>query len=208
MFCLHCGSEVPDESKFCRKCGQSQSVSTSGGAAAAVAPARVATPAPVTATRKPGRFIGARLVPLLVLLALVGVFMRQNFGAKATAQIIATAVRAPVEVKNYVENVRAASWKGIALNLPYSGTVNVSLDVVNGNPLDVFLTSADQVEVMKKEQWSQVQVYSDFNATKTRTYRRSGHLNEGSYYLVLRDTSLGILSSSASDISVKVQLNP
>jgi len=51
-------------------------------------------------------------------------------------------------------------------------------------------------------------VYTDFSASKTKTYRRSGQLNEGSYYLVLRDTSLGILSSSASDISVKVQLNP
>jgi hypothetical protein len=61
---------------------------------------------------------------------------------------------------------------------------------------------------MKKEQWSQVQVYSNFNAAKTKLYRRSARLGQGSYYLVLRDTSLGILSASASDISVKVQLNP
>lgn len=43
MFCLHCGTDIPDVAQFCRKCGQSQIVaSPSGGAAAAVAPARVA----------------------------------------------------------------------------------------------------------------------------------------------------------------------
>jgi len=43
---------------------------------------------------------------------------------------------------------------------------------------------------------------------KTKTYWRTGQLGQGSYYLVMRDTSLGILSQRASDISVKVQLNP
>ena len=61
---------------------------------------------------------------------------------------------------------------------------------------------------MKKEDWTNVKVFENFNATKTKTYRRTGQLNQGSYYLVMRDTSLGILSARASDISVKVQLNP
>jgi len=134
--------------------------------------------------------------------------MQQNYGAKATTQIIATAVHAPIELKNEVENLTAASWKGIALNLPYSGTATVNLDVVSGNPVDVFLITPDQIDVIKKEQWSQVQVYPDFNATKTKTYRRSGQLKQGAYFLIVRDTSLGILSASASDVSVKMQLNP
>jgi hypothetical protein len=92
--------------------------------------------------------------------------------------------------------------------VPYSGTIEVNLAVVRGNPVDVFLTTPDQLDTMKKEDWSNVAVYSDFNATKTKTYRRTGQLSQGSYYLVMRDLSLGILSSSASDISVKVQLNP
>jgi len=37
--------------------------------------------------------------------------------------------------------------------------------------------------------------------------KRAG-LGQGSYYLVMRDNSLGILSAKVSDISVKVQLNP
>jgi zinc-ribbon domain len=44
MFCTKCGTDLPDDSRFCRSCGQTLgSVSTGGGAAAA--PARIATPA-------------------------------------------------------------------------------------------------------------------------------------------------------------------
>lgn len=44
MFCPKCGTDIGDDSQFCRKCGSAASVaSTSGGAAAAVAPARIRT---------------------------------------------------------------------------------------------------------------------------------------------------------------------
>jgi hypothetical protein len=66
----------------------------------------------------------------------------------------------------------------------------------------------DQLEKIKKADWINVQVYGDFSATKTKTYNRSARLNQGIYYLVLRDTSLGILSAHASDISVKAELKP
>jgi len=155
-----------------------------------------------------GHFIGGRLIPLLLLLFLGWYFLRINYGSRETNQAIATAVHAPITLKDEVQNVPAASWKAVALNLPYSGTINVNLGVVRGNPVDVFLTTPDQLEMMNKEEWNNVRVYSDFNAAKTKTYRRAARLDQGSYYLVMRDTSLGILSSSASDISVKVQLNP
>lgn len=161
-----------------------------------------------TSSFRLGRFIGARLIPILILCLLAWYFVRINYGSKATNQMIATAVHAPIEVKNEVENVPASSWKAVAFNLPYSGTVNISLQVMRGNPVDVFITTTDQLETMQKAQWNQVRVYTDFNASKTTTYRRSAQLGQGNYYLVMRDTSLGILSSSASDISVKVQLNP
>ncbi len=147
------------------------------------------------------------VVLLLILLAFLG-WVWYNAGTKETTQMIASAVHAPITLQDETQNLPASSWKAVALNLPYSGTLNVNLEVVRGNPIDVFLTTTDQLENMKKAQWNQVRVYTDFNASKTKTYRRSGRLSQGSYYLVLRDTSLGILSMSASDISVKVQLNP
>ena len=143
----------------------------------------------------------------LIILAFL-VWFWYNAGTKGTTQMLATAVHAPITVRDAVENVRASSWEALPVNLPYSGTVDVDLEVVRGNPIDVFLTATDQLETMQKNQWNQVRVYNDFNASKTKTYRRSGQLAQGNYYLVLRDNSLGILSLSASDISVKVKLNP
>jgi len=85
---------------------------------------------------------------------------------------------------------------------------DASLYLGSGPALTVFITTPDQAESMKKAQWRSVSVYGDFNAMKTTTYRRTGQLGAGSYYLVLRDTSLGILSQSTSDVSVKITLNP
>ncbi len=147
------------------------------------------------------------LILLAILLLLIGAIW-YNAGTKKTTEMLATAVHAPITVKNDVENLHAASWKAIALHFPYSGTVNVNLEVVRGNPIEVFLTTPDQLDTMKNAQWNQVRTYAEFNAAKTKTYRRSGQLGQGDYYLVLRDSSLGILSQSASDVSVQVQLNP
>jgi len=42
MFCAKCDADLPNDSRFCRSCGQTLGVvSVGGGAAAAVAPARI-----------------------------------------------------------------------------------------------------------------------------------------------------------------------
>jgi|ERR1700678_254567 hypothetical protein len=53
MFCPKCGMEQATDSQYCRNCGMSQSVnSTSGGAGAATAPARIPTPFGAQVTNK------------------------------------------------------------------------------------------------------------------------------------------------------------
>jgi hypothetical protein len=85
----------------------------------------------------------------------------------------------------------------------------VTLDVVRGNPLDVLLVDSSQMDVLKKtNDWRPVEGNVDFSASKTTTYHRTAPINQGTHFLVMRDTSLGILSQSASDVVVKVVLNP
>lgn len=48
----------------------------------------------------------------------------------------------------------------------------------------------------------------EYEAKKTKTYKRSGRLAAGGYYLVIEDKTLGILSSSTSDVRVKVRVAP
>lgn len=112
-------------------------------------------------------------------------------------------------ITDEVENVPAASWKALNYNFPSGGRLDITVRVVNGNPIDIFLTPADQMDAMKKGDWGSVKTYNDFNATKTREYHRTAQMGPGgSYYLVLRDTSLGVLSARASDVSVKTILTP
>src|SRR5258706_38810 len=134
MFCPKCGTEASDDSQFCRKCGLGISVASTGSAAAAVAPARVATSTDATPKAESRSSRGGRIVALLVIVFLGWIFIQQNMGAKGATQMVATAVHAPIELKNEVQNLPAASWKGITLTVPYSGTVDVDLQVVRGNP--------------------------------------------------------------------------
>lgn len=193
MICPSCSKEIPDGSAFCNLCGKSTQMNS-----------------PSTA-RATGRYLG-RLLPILGVLLIawfvVRIMNESHTTVRQATQAVEAVVRAPISMKDEVINVRAASWQAVGLNLPYNGELDVDLSVVQGNPVDVFMTSSDQLDAMQHGQWAQVKVYQDFNATKTKTYRRKVQLNQGSYYLVLRDTSLGILSSRASDISVKVVLNP
>jgi hypothetical protein len=145
---------------------------------------------------------------LLALLLVLVVIAWYRAGTRKTTRMIATAFHAPITLKDEVENVSANSWKTIDLDLPYSGAVDVSLQVVQGNPVDVFVVPSDQLDTMKRGDWSNVKVYSDFNAAKINAFKRTGQLGQGSYYLVMRDTSPGNPSSRPSDISVKVKLSP
>jgi hypothetical protein len=91
---------------------------------------------------------------------------------------------------------------------PFDGTLNIDIQIGGGNPIDVFMTAPDQLYALEKMEWSNVRAHGDFNATRTKTYSRTGHVTQGGYYLVLSTMSAGMESSSASDISVTVQLNP
>lgn len=161
-----------------------------------------------SAALKTGRFVGRRAIPLLFLFIVLFAFIWYRTGTKQTSQMLATAVHAPIQLVNEIENVPANSWKAIPFTATYAGSVTINLRVVHGNPLDVFVTKTDQLENMKSGAWQSVLVYNDFNAQKTQVYERTGRLSQGGYYVVLRDTSLGILSAPASDISVNVQLKP
>ena len=193
MFCPSCLNEIPDRSVFCDLCGKS------------------AQPNPQNSDRALGRSLGQLLPMLCVIFIGWYVLHLMNEGhttVRQATQAVEAAVRAPITLKDEVQNLRTASWQGIGLNVPYNGEVEVDLTVVQGNPIDVSLAAWDQLGAMQQGQWNQVRVFHEFNATKTKTYRRKAKLNQGSYYLVLRDTSLGIPSQQTSDVAVKVTLNP
>ena len=150
--------------------------------------------------------------PIKVIVALavlyVGVNILYRITQTAQNQASSNFLHTPQTITDEVENVPAASWKAINYGLPQGGKLDITVNVANGNPIDIFLTSADQLDAMNKGDWRNVKAYANFNATKARTYHRTEFVGPGNYCLVLRDTSLGVLSARASDVSVKTVLTP
>lgn len=107
---------------------------------------------------------------------------------------------------NEIENVRANSWKALPFTLPYSGTINITASVVNGNNINFEVI--DQEGFNNLESKNPYGVNPNFSATKSRYYKRSHVMDAGNYYLLLQDKTLGILSEPASDVRVLAKLTP
>lgn len=165
---------------------------------------------PAVVTSKP--LIGKPVKVLIAILILFAGFLIlgriMNQSANIPTSGSTNFFHTPQTLTDETENVPAASWKALNYGLPQGGKLEVTIHVVNGNPMDVFLIPADQLDTMKRSEWGNVRTYGDFNATKTKEYHRTAQLGPGNYYLVLRDTSLGVLSARATDVSVKTVLTP
>jgi len=112
----------------------------------------------------------------------------------------------PVTMLETVEKLKIGSSKVFSLNLLNGGTVNVTVDVLRGNPIDINIIPGSELENFKgNKKFNSV---ADFTTAKMKSYKRSAHLDSGNYYLVLRDSSLGFFSMQSSEIKIMVQLEP
>jgi curli biogenesis system outer membrane secretion channel CsgG len=115
-------------------------------------------------------------------------------------------VRTQITILNTVENLKIGSYKAIPFNLSSGGSLNVTVDVLRGNPIDVTVIPGSELENYKeKKEFKKV---AFFTATKMKGYKRSADLVSGDYYLVVRDGSLGVFSTQSSDVKIMVQLKP
>jgi TolB-like protein len=103
-----------------------------------------------------------------------------------------------------VEKLDIGADKVFPLNLPTGGTLNVTVDVLRGNPIDVTVIPGTELENFKKRK--EFKKVALFTATKMKSYKRSADLAAGEYYLVVRDSSLGVFSVQRSDIKIQVRL--
>ena len=118
----------------------------------------------------------------------------------------AAIVHTPITIVDIVEKIKIGDWKAVPLNLASGGILDVTITVVHGNPIDVYVMPGPELDNFKNQK--EFKDVIDFTAMKTRNYKRSGDLSNGDYYLVLRDSSLGIFSTRSSDVKITVQLKP
>jgi hypothetical protein len=190
MFCSQCGTDLSNDSRFCRSCGQMQGVvSTGGGAAAAAAPAR--SPA-----REEKHNSGAIKWAVLIVLLVVG-----------TALLLArNVVHRPIDLGDRVVTVRAHSWYAVTFQVPYDGSLTISSAVQSGNPLLMYLTNPEGYQGLEISDRNTY--WEGFAAQHSLNFQHTERVTKGTYYFVVRDNSLGILSQPSTDAAVKIHLEP
>jgi hypothetical protein len=211
MFCRFCGSTLSDDSSFCHSCGQSLANAPAPTSAIAAAPAQAQIPPAPAASPQAERVplpqkkskvfvIVWRLVGVVVLLWLLWVFL----GTTAMKEI----AHLPADLKSDSFGLPAASWKSVVIEVPYNGSLTVSVQVASGNPVRVFLTDNAGLAAFREDTDGRVNYFAGFYSDKTRSFDHTARVSSGQYQLVVYDPSYGFLSSSSSDISLKVHIDP
>jgi hypothetical protein len=194
MFCSKCGTDLPADSRFCRSCGQTLGVvSTGGGAAAAVAPARIPAPAPK-------RGLPIWTVVGLVLLAVLGtVWYIQNANSKLSPQVHAAQTPQPSQPQLHTVTMNDKAFTinagaAIYFKLPVSaGAYNASVKGHFaatggfGNDIEVFVMTED--DYVNWQNGHSVNTLYNSGKVTQETLNVTLPADAGMYYLVFSNKS-------------------
>jgi hypothetical protein len=125
-----------------------------------------------------------------------------------SSQAAAVPPEQPMTLVEVVKTLPPNSWRVVPFTLPYSGTLEVQVGVVDGNPMNVFVTTPDDMEAMRDDEISSVRASAGFAPTRSTSVRRAGRLSAGNYLLVLKDPAIGDASSRPSHVSIRAELRP
>ncbi len=151
---------------------------------------------------------GKSALPLVVASSVLILSVCFAIRRREVSQLLTAAPHRRIILVDDVDHLPPLAWKAIPMTLPSSGIVNIDVRVIRGNPIDAFLTTPDQFDIPKKVEWNGLKIYRDISITGTRTFRWTGRLEQGGFYLVVRDMTVPIPTTPTSDISVKVLLDP
>jgi predicted nucleic acid-binding Zn ribbon protein len=185
MNCPHCSKVIPDDAKVCHHCCRSCDTKIH--------------------TRLRSAFYVAGLFVFLLAAYLA---IRPNSGTPQTNVVMASAVHTSVVLKDETQTLRSKSWRSIPIDTLYSGNLAIDIHVLRGNPLDVALIPLDQMDKLRSSGSKDLPGDPNFSAVKTAAFHHSQAMSQGNYLLVFRDASLGILSTSPTNVAIKVTLNP
>jgi hypothetical protein len=202
MFCSNCGTNLTDDSRFCRSCGKTMGVVSTGGGAAA-APARI----PASAA-KTGNLIWRVVGLALLLVAVVGTawYMQQNaskplsqsHAAQGSPQLHTTTTGDKSFTVNaggvyYFKFQVPAGGYSASLKGRFSATGGV------GNDIDAFVITEDDY-VNWQSGHTVHALYNSGKATQ-ETLNVPLPTDAGSYYLVFSN-NFSLLTPKAVQVNV------
>jgi ABC-type phosphate/phosphonate transport system permease subunit len=198
---LHAKGKLSDQEFAAAKAAAISSAGTAGQYAAA--PQRAIAPTDQK-QKKPSTF--GRLLFVAILAVILWVYFQGHL-TKPAATIIKEAVHMPVELRNETFTVAARGSKAIEIQVPYNGSLTINAHVLgNGNAMEMFLTNQSGLE--KLQATNQGTYLGGFYAVKASSFQHTERMNQGPYYFVVRDRHFGILSATASDVSLDARVDP
>ncbi|MEO8903612.1 MAG: hypothetical protein ABI627_18995 [Polyangiaceae bacterium] len=152
------------------------------------------------------------LILLTIVALAIFLWLRALMGESAVEGVVAAAIRAPIDVKNEIISVPAQHCRGVPIQLPYSGQMNLEVTVVKGEHVNVYVVNATDWSEFEKAETSffggKFHHYPAFQATRASRSRTSGALAEGAYFVVLENPTFGLLVDPSFDVEVKARLQP
>jgi hypothetical protein len=152
-----------------------------------------------------GKLLPDCAVPIFFAWNLILLFWWIQGGGDKVNQLIATAAPVPIPLESEVLNLPAGGNATLAFVVPHPGRLKVAPDVIEGNQIDVLVSD---VTPLPREgvELRRVSV-PDFSVNQITAYRRTTHVNPGTYCIVLL-ASPQLLPAKSSHIAVKVELYP
>jgi hypothetical protein len=193
VFCPKCGTEHPDDSQFCRKCGRGIAVAaTSSGAAAAVAPALIPETRREVNTPKPVRtpYVIARVLLLVFVVCGYSASQRTTPNPAANPRIVKQ--QRTTTINNPNLHINALNFSYFKLIVP-SGATSVLLHgdfTASGglsNGIEVFVMSENDF-VNWQNGHSEMTFYKIGKVT-VGTLNVNLPADAGTYYLVFSNKS-------------------
>lgn len=151
---------------------------------------------------------GLRKYPKVFLLLIIVLFVAglvASYYAGKNSRV-SNQIPQPIEIKNSIERLAAASSYWSVFTLPYDGTLSIEALIEKGNAVDIKLMKFEQFDNYKLKK--EFKHYLEFEAQQTQHYKRSGPLPAGKYVFVMKDKSFGILSAAYSEVQLQINLVP
>lgn len=201
---LHAKGKLTDQEFGTAKAAAIQNASGSAQSTAAAAAPTTSSPTQPKPEKKSSSF--GRLMLLVLLIVLAWIYFQSRID-KPAGTLLKEVTHMPVDLRTETFSVPARSWKAIGIQVPYNGSLTVNVQVLgNGNAMEMFLTNEAGIEKLKSTK--EATYLSGFYAVKASTFQHTERISQGSYYFVVRDRHLGILSASASDVSLNARIDP
>jgi len=162
----------------------------------------VVTPAPTVVKKSSWR----AFLLVFIGVVLIWVYLQSRLTQPA-ANILKEVVHMPMDLSTETFTIPARGWKGIVIQVPYSGSLTIEAQVLGrGNAMEMFLT--DQSGIDKLKSTEQATYLGGFYAAKGSSFQHTARMNQGQYFFVVRDAHFGIFSATASDVSLKARVEP